>query len=40
LAEWTRHVEIPPEVFITAAVDPILEAQLHRPLWVPWYEQY
>jgi hypothetical protein len=40
LAEWTRHVEIPPEVFITAAVDPILEAQLHRPLWVPWYERY
>jgi hypothetical protein len=40
LAEWIRRVEIPPEVFIAAAVDPILKAQLHRPLWVPWYEQY
>jgi hypothetical protein len=32
LAEWTRHVEVPLEMFESVATDQILDAQLHRPL--------
>jgi hypothetical protein len=40
LADWTREVEIPTKITDAAATDPILDAQLHRTLWVPWWADY
>jgi hypothetical protein len=37
LADWTQRVELPGEILKAAWTDPILQAQLERPLWVAWW---